>query len=74
MDYMTGRRLDEVWDTSRADQKFSIAEQLHHYISQLRDLKGDYIGGVDFGKLIIGQHGPLEDGPFELERMFNEFI
>lgn len=47
MDYMPGKPLDEIWDTLDPTQKLSIAKELHDYISQLRGLKGDYIGAVD---------------------------
>ncbi|KAJ5143212.1 uncharacterized protein N7515_001999 [Penicillium bovifimosum] len=74
MDYMPGKRLDEAWDTLDSDQKFSIASELHSYINQLRDLKGDYIGAVDRGPAIIGQIASIEGGPFDTEQQFNEFI
>lgn len=74
MDYMPGKTLQEVWDTLDHNQKVSIADELHQYVSQLRGLKGDYIGGIDRGKAIIGRRIPVEGGPFESERMFNEFI
>jgi aminoglycoside phosphotransferase (APT) family kinase protein len=74
MDYMPGKRLDEAWDTLDADQKLSIADELHSYINQLRNLKGDYIGAIDRGKAIIGQIASIEGGPFDSEQQFNEFI
>ncbi|KAJ6164106.1 hypothetical protein N7470_002778 [Penicillium chermesinum] len=40
MDYMSGKRLDEVWDILDSSPKVSIADELHSYINQLRDLKG----------------------------------
>ncbi|RHZ49084.1 hypothetical protein CDV55_101117 [Aspergillus turcosus] len=74
MDYMPGKRLDEAWDTLDANQKLSIADELHSYINQLRNLKGDYIGAIDRGKAIIGQLASIEGGPFDSEQQFNEFI
>lgn len=74
MDYMPGKRLDEAWNTLDLDQKLSIADELHSYLSQLRDLKGDYIGAVDRGKAFIGRRASIEGGPFESELQFNEFI
>ena len=56
------------------DQKLSIASELHSYINQLRDLKGDYIGAIDRGKAKIGQIASIEGGPFDSEQQFNEFI
>lgn len=74
MDYMPGKRLDEAWDTLDSDQKHAIASELHSYINQLRDLKGDYIGAIDRGKVVIGQIASIEGGPFDSEKQFNEFI
>jgi aminoglycoside phosphotransferase (APT) family kinase protein len=74
MDYMPGKRLDEAWDTLDSDQKLCIASELHSYINQLRDLKGDYIGAVDRGKVVTGQIASIEGGPFDSEQQFNEFI
>ncbi|KAJ5290529.1 uncharacterized protein N7443_010782 [Penicillium atrosanguineum] len=65
MHYMPGKRLDE---------KLSIASELHSYINQLRDLKGDYIGAIDRGKAVIGQIASIEGGPFDSEQQFNDFI
>ncbi|OQD68439.1 hypothetical protein PENDEC_c035G04615 [Penicillium decumbens] len=74
MDYMPGKPLDDAWDTLDSNQKLSIADQLHSYMSQLRDLKGDYIGGADRGKAIIGRRFSIECGPFDSEQQFHEFI
>ncbi|KAJ5109907.1 hypothetical protein N7532_002552 [Penicillium argentinense] len=74
MDYIPGKRLDEAWDTLDSHQKLSIANELHSYLSQLRKLKGDYIGAIGRGQAIIGQISSLEGGPFDSEQQFNEFI
>lgn len=74
MDYMPGERLDQAWETMNETQKLFVADQLHGYLGQLRELKGSYIGAVDHGKAIIGNHSVVEGGPFETEREFNDFI
>lgn len=74
MDYMPGKRLDEAWDSLDSHQKLSIADELHYYMSQLRKLKGDYIGAINRGQAIIGQIASIEGGPFDSEQQFNEFI
>ncbi|PLB48316.1 hypothetical protein P170DRAFT_437984 [Aspergillus steynii IBT 23096] len=74
MDYIPGQRLDEVWDTLDPDQKLPIADELNSYLSQLRELKGDYIGAIDRGPAVIGRRIPIECGPFDSEQQFNEFI
>lgn len=74
MDYIPGKRLDEAWDTLDSHQKLSIANELHSYMNQLRELKGDYIGAIDRGQAIIGHIASIEGGPFDSEQQFNEFI
>ncbi|KAJ5713444.1 Aminoglycoside phosphotransferase [Penicillium malachiteum] len=74
MDYMSGKRLDEAWETLDPDQKLSIAKELHSYINQLRDLKGDYIGAVNPGKTVTGRAVAVEGGPFDTEQQFNESL
>lgn len=55
-------------------QRISIANELHSYIDQLRQLKDNYIGAIDQGQAIISQISTIEDGPFDTEQHFNEFI
>ena len=74
MDYMPGKPLDEVWNTLSPSQKQSIAEQLRGYISQLRDLKGNYIGAIGRGTVSMGKWGPIYGGPFDSELEFNQWI
>ncbi|KAJ9485689.1 hypothetical protein VN97_g7656 [Penicillium thymicola] len=74
MDYIPGKRLDETWDTLDSSQKLSIADELHSYVNQLRELKGHYIGTIDRGKAIMGNIASIEGGPFDTEQEFNEFI
>lgn len=74
MDYVPGKRLDEAWETLDSHQKLSIANELHSYMNQLRELKGSYIGAIDRGQAIIGHIASIEGGPFDSEQQFNEFI
>lgn len=74
MDYMPGKRLDEAWVDLDTDQKRSIADQLHSYMTQLRSLKGTYIGAINRGPAFTGQRAVLEGGPFDSEQEFNKFI
>lgn len=48
MGYMPGKRLDEAWDTLDPHQKLTFDEELHSYMNQLRELKGDYIGAINW--------------------------
>ncbi|KAL7790756.1 kinase-like protein [Trichoderma ceciliae] len=74
MDYVPGKSLDEAWGDLTPEQKLSTARQLRGYVSQLRSLKGDYIGALDGGKAVIGRRVTLECGPFASERLFNGFL
>lgn len=56
------------------DQKTAVAEELHGYVMQIRNLKGTYIGGHGRGTAWIGNHIPKQGGPFATEKLFNEFI
>lgn len=74
MNYMPGKPLDKVWPHMTHDEKDSVAQELRSYITQLRRLKGDYIGAADRGKVVIGEYSPHEGGPFDSEQLFNEFL
>ena len=71
MDYIPGKRLDEAWDTLDSNQKLSIANELHSYLDQLRQLKGNCIGAIGRGPAIIGQIMSIEGGPFDTELLFS---
>ncbi|KAL4960121.1 uncharacterized protein BDV14DRAFT_205050 [Aspergillus stella-maris] len=74
MNFMPGKRLQAAWETMDKAQKTSVAEQLRSYVEQIRALKGTYIGALEGGKAIIGKIAPLEGGPSQTEKEFNEFI
>ncbi|KAL7947775.1 kinase-like domain-containing protein [Trichoderma barbatum] len=74
MEHVPGKTLDKIWDDLNHEQKISISLELNGYISQLRNMKGTYIGALNRGKALIGKKSPLECGPFETEREFNRFI
>ncbi|ODM23959.1 hypothetical protein SI65_01549 [Aspergillus cristatus] len=74
MDYMPGTRLDKAWPSMTGQQKTTLAQELHDYIQQLRDLEADYIGAAERGKPIIGKYVFHLDGPFDNERQFHQFL
>lgn len=74
MDYIPGTLLDEAWETLSSEQKDSIVEQLQGYFAQVRNLKGTYIGGADNQIAIAGDIFLFEGGPFESERLFNQWL
>ncbi|CAG8232586.1 unnamed protein product [Penicillium salamii] len=73
MDYMPGNPLDKVWHSLDSTQRLTIANQLQGYISQLRKLKGDFIGSADRGNIIYGSQSTTRCGPFNSEKAFNEW-
>ncbi|WEW59036.1 hypothetical protein PRK78_004504 [Emydomyces testavorans] len=74
MDYMPGIPLEEAWKSFSHDQKIAVTREIGAYVSQLRCLKGSYIGGVNRGKVTVGRHDRVYGGPFENEKLFNEFL
>lgn len=74
MEYIDGKRLDEVWDSYDEAQKEGIISQLRGYFNELRSIQGTFVGSVD------GTH--CEDqffsddrtayGPFDSEAAFND--
>lgn len=76
MEFVEGERLAEAWDNFDADQKQQVLEQLRNFMSQLRNMKENFIGSVDgtacedqlFSE-DIGAYGPYKD-----ESEFNDGI
>ncbi|KAH8703839.1 kinase-like domain-containing protein [Talaromyces proteolyticus] len=57
MSYEAGEPLQQYWDrVSKAEQN-RILENLRDYVNQMRDIQGDFIGGLD--------RSPCRDGIFE---------
>lgn len=74
MDYIEGDRLDKVWNGLPEEQKLGIADQLKGILSELRSLKGQYIGSLHRRKAIDGRRFDFEGGPFDSEIEFNDFL
>lgn len=47
MEFFEGDCLADVWDTFKATQKQEVIEQFRNFFSQLRQIKGAFIGSVD---------------------------
>ena len=47
MSYEAGESLESYWDHSSSTEQENIMQQLHSYVKQLREIKGDFIGGID---------------------------
>ncbi|KAF2678982.1 kinase-like protein [Lentithecium fluviatile CBS 122367] len=59
MEFIEGDVLNDVWDEFSLDQKMDIIQQLRRFFSQLRHIKGAFIGAY---------------GPYEDEHAFNQGI
>jgi tRNA A-37 threonylcarbamoyl transferase component Bud32 len=76
MEFIDGDRLCDTWDEYSSDEKDEVLNQLRDYVTQLRTLKGSFIGSVD-GTCCedqmftdeIGAYGPYTD-----EESFNKGI
>ncbi|KAF2017930.1 phosphotransferase enzyme family protein-like protein [Aaosphaeria arxii CBS 175.79] len=76
MEFVEGDVLSNVWDKLNSDQQNEITEQLRDYVSQLRQIKGSFIGSTDGTACedqlftdILGGYGPYEN-----EKAFNQGI
>ncbi|KAI0188414.1 kinase-like protein [Astrocystis sublimbata] len=68
MEFVEGVPLTEAWDTYSDPEKDSVIAQLRSYMDELRQLKGNFIGGLDgsrcedlFFEGLEGYRGPFED-------------
>ncbi|KAJ5385469.1 kinase-like domain-containing protein [Penicillium concentricum] len=57
MSYVAGEPLEQYWDRASQVEKDCILEQLRDYVNQMREIPGDFIGGLD--------RSPCRDGIFE---------
>jgi aminoglycoside phosphotransferase (APT) family kinase protein len=74
MDYVEGYPLDKVWNQLSKEQKLDIASQLRAILTELRELKGSYVGSLNRGKAVDGRRSDFEGGPFDTEVEFNNFL
>ncbi|KAG4426858.1 hypothetical protein IFR04_000289 [Cadophora malorum] len=74
MEYIRGERLDKVWKGLPQEEKLGLAEELRRILSELRGLKGQYIGSINHGEAIDGRKFDIRGGPFETEAAFNQFL
>ena len=74
MDYIEGITLEKAWNGLSDDERATISDQLRDYISQLRSIKGTYIGGLEGGPAKEGRLFLREGGPFATEAEWNDFL
>lgn len=76
MEFVEGDVLHDVWDEFSHEQKVDIIQQLRGFFSQLRHIKGSFIGSVDDtaceDQLFTDERDAY--GPYEDERAFNQGI
>ncbi|KAJ5961226.1 kinase-like domain-containing protein [Penicillium vulpinum] len=57
MSYEAGEPLKRYWDRVSSAEQDRVLEQLRDYVNQMREIPGDFIGGLD--------ESPCRDGIFE---------
>lgn len=80
MTYEEGEPFNHFWDNASQDDRDNVIGQLKNYVSQLRTIPGDFIGGLDRARCrdgIFAAHWGIERheyGPYTSEVEFNEGI
>ncbi|KNG87372.1 hypothetical protein ANOM_005928 [Aspergillus nomiae NRRL 13137] len=76
MDFVEGKALDMVWMDFTKAQQGVLAEDLRRYVTELRKLKGTYIGALNDGPArIISNFQQLKEvGPFNSRKEFNSSL
>ncbi|PYI25867.1 kinase-like protein [Aspergillus indologenus CBS 114.80] len=81
MSYEEGEPLDTYWDGASEPQKQDVLHQLQDYVTQMRSIIGQFIGGIDFSPcrdgIFEGGYGDYESyryGPYASEPEFNEGV
>lgn len=81
MSYEEGELLPSYWDRVSNTEHERILEQLHDYVQQLRNIKGDFIGGLDRSPCRdgifdagYGDYTQYSYGSYDSEESFNEGI
>ncbi|KAI0970617.1 hypothetical protein F4678DRAFT_473059 [Xylaria arbuscula] len=74
MDYVEGTSLDKAWNDLSDVDRVGITNELRGYLSQLRAIKGSYIGGFGRTPVRDSRRFPSDGGPFESEVEWNKFL
>ncbi|KAG2418927.1 hypothetical protein HFD88_002030 [Aspergillus terreus] len=81
MSYEEGEPLAHYWDRVSEAEQEKILLQLRNYVEQMRGVKGDFIGGIDYSSCCdgifeggFGDYTKYSYGPYESEESFNEGI
>lgn len=74
MQLVEGDCLEDVWDKFDESQKQSIIDQLRGFFTQMRNIKGPFVGCIDGTACEDNIFTDLSYGPYENEDQFNEGI
>jgi aminoglycoside phosphotransferase len=81
MSYEDGESLSSYWDRASEEAQQNVVTQLKGYVKQLREIEGDFIGGLDYSACRdgifdagFGDYKQYSYGPYASEEQFNEGI
>lgn len=81
MSYEEGESLENYWDRASKLEQDNILNRLNDYVRQMREIKGDFIGGLDGSpcrdgifEAGYGDYRKYSYGPYQSEEDFNEGI
>ncbi|KAI9903227.1 hypothetical protein N3K66_002579 [Trichothecium roseum] len=74
MEFIEGETLKEAWPTLTPDQRSDIMTQLEGYISQMRALRGLYLGRLDGQGTVVPSIMTRSGGPFRTVLEFHNWL
>ncbi|KAJ5285189.1 hypothetical protein N7524_000495 [Penicillium chrysogenum] len=81
MSYEVGEPLEQYWDRVSQAEQNRLLEQLRDYVNQMREIPGDFIGGLDGSpcrdgifEAGYGDYTSYSYGPYPSEESFDEGI
>ena len=76
MDFVDGECLEEAWKSLDSEQKRSVAEQIRHIVTTMRQATSDQrsIGAFSGPARDCRQISDYSGGPFNTEAEFNKFV
>ncbi|KAG6365486.1 hypothetical protein INS49_007097 [Diaporthe citri] len=74
MEFVEGLTLEEAWKDLSSTEIAAISEELRDYLTQLRGLKGSFIGSFDGGPAVDSRLFVNEGGPFRTVAEHIDFV
>lgn len=74
MEFVEGSTIEEAWKDLSDTEIAAISEQLRDYLTQLRSLKGSFIGSFDGGPAVDARMFINEGGPFRTVPEYIDFV